>query len=196
MDTPTAITPSPGEIIASVSTRQRGKPRWTELTIAYAPAADQRCFIAEVAGHSTMQGETTKRRSVRVSSVERALELFDQDSDATQNVRVEALDWWDRNGERVKADVLRLRQIERGEFGYQGTTLLQAIAWLYGDAQAGKAQRLADDFGVPRRTVAHALDQEQSGQPLTGWQKAFISSLRYFDRDAFQKDRANAQTPS
>lgn len=189
-----------GEEIAFVSTQRRGQPRWTELAIVYAPQADGRCFWSQISGLSTMQGEATRQRAVYVGTIERALELFDQDSDATQALRVQALDWQDRNPERAKTDVLTLRAVEgiapNGPLatanqpdGYQGSTLLQAVHWLYGSAQAGMAQRLADDFGVPRRTVAHALDQEQSGQALTGWTKAFISSLRFFNRAAFHMSR-------
>ena len=190
-----AVDLTGAECIAFTSTAERGKPRWTELSIHYKPHPSGVRFHAEVTGRSTMRGEHTKRRAVYVGSLARALQHFDQDSDATNALRIQALDWEDRNRERIAGDVEALRELERGqvpggfvdvtERGYKGSTLLQAVSWLYGDAQAGKAQRLAEDFGVPRRTVSHALDQEAAGHGLTGWAKAFVSALAFFDRAAW-----------
>ena len=199
---PMAINISQTEafIIGFATSAAPGRNRWTELAVYSLPDASGRAFLSEITGRSSLPGEATRRKRVYVGTIERALEFFDDDSDLAESVRISARDWHDRNADRVKADVLAQREAERASrearkppaAGYQGTTLLQLVSWLYGDAQAGKAARLAEDFGVPRRTVAHALDQEQAGEGLTGWAKAFVSAMRWFDRDGWQAAREAA----
>lgn len=176
-----------GETVAFVSTKREGADRWTELLVTYLPDASGRCFVADIVGQSTRPGDVIRRKRIYVGSLARALRHFETDSDATDSIIAQAEDWEERNRERIKADILKQRQLEKAPASqpYLGSTLLGAVQWLYGSAQAGMAQRLADDFGVPRRTVADALDKEQGGQALSGWAKAFVSAMRYFDRAAF-----------
>lgn len=75
--------------------------------------------------------------------------------------------------------------------------LLGGIMWLYegivpeGDDQAA-VDAFAADFGIDRRDVgaavfAHGVGYQQTD--LNGW-KALIAGLRFFDREAFQANRA------
>lgn len=190
------IDTSAGELVAFVSTERPDASRWTELSVIYLPEASGRCFVAEVTGRSRVDGEAVRRRPIYVGSLERALKLFDEDSEATHALRLAAEDWMERNADRPKQDVLRLRQAERGDApagteGFSGQDGLDgALSWLYPDGpSAGRAQRLETDFGVPRRTVDNALSQEGKGEQLTGWARAFLSALRWFDRAAFHRSK-------
>jgi hypothetical protein len=195
---PMKIDIAQAENIAFVSTR-RGDPggppqRWTELAIFYLPDASGRCFIAQVDGVSEFRGEGRRRKRAYVGTVAAAMQLFDEDSDATATVWTMAKDWLDRNPERAKQDVLRLRQLERQPLGGLSFTgqggLAGALRWLYPDLETESQQSnaLERDFGIPARTVRHAL---RAGE-LTGWAKGFVSSLLFFDRDRFQAARGRA----
>lgn len=195
---PLEIDVSGADVVAFVSSDRPGVQQWTELAIFYLPGADGRCFVARTEGLSRVEGQTTRRRAIYVGSMDRALGFFDA-GDLANSVYIQAGDWLERNGHSIGNDIAAAQAAERGRKvhagaprGYTGSTLLGAVAWLYGDAQAGKAARLAEDFGVPRRTVAHALDQEQGGSDLTGWSRAFVSALMHFDRDAFHAMKGGA----
>lgn len=179
------------ENIAFVSTR-RGDPggaaqRWTELAVFYLPDASGRCFLAQVDGLSEFPGEGKRRRRIYVGTMPAALKHFDDDSDATDALRTQAEDWLARNGDRTKADVLRLRERERrpkGGLGFTGEGgLAGALRWLYPElaTESQLSSALEQDFGVPARTVRDAL---QNGR-MSGWLKGFVSSLMFFDHDRF-----------
>lgn len=52
-------------------------------------------------------------------------------------------------------------------------------------SESALADQFAEDFGVPSRTVRHALAQQREGKDLPSWCKAFLGALMWFDREAF-----------
>lgn len=186
-----------GETVAMVSTRREGAPRWSELEVWFLPDVSGRCFVAESRGCSSIPGEVTKRQRIYVGTLDRALRMFDE-SDAGENVRLMAEDWLERNPGRVAEALKALRRFRGapgGAQGYDGAGGLSgALAWLYQPpgvelTEGRLSEAVAQDFGVPSRTVRHALGMERDGKPLTGWAGAFVRALRWFDRDAFRKSK-------
>lgn len=196
---PLDVDTTRAERIAFASTSRPTADRWTELAVYYLPDPCGRAFLAEIVGKSSRAGEATRRRAVYVGTLDRALGFFD-DGDLADAVRLEANDWADRNSFRVQNDIEQLRADEKAQragrradsIGTTATTLTGALDWLYGASATGKPAKVQEDFGVPRRTVAHALDQEGQGQAMSGWAKAFVAALRFFDREAFWAAKGGA----
>lgn len=189
---PLEIDLTQAETIAFVSSRTGDQQtHWTELAVRYLPNADGRAFFAEVLGQTAVAGQTQRRRAIYVGSIARALEFFDQ-GDLFDSVQIQVADWADRNAGRLERDLKQLREVERRKhgapIGFTGEGgLAGALRWLYGDiSEGGASMRLELDFGVPNRTVRHALRQQAEGKPLTGWAKGFLSALLFFDRAQFQ----------
>jgi hypothetical protein len=184
---PTDIDVSGAEIVAFSSSDRPDTRHWTELAVFFRPSADGRLFVARSEGCSRVEGQTTRRRAVYVGTLDRALEFFD-DSELADAVRLQARDWLDRNLKRVATAVSRCRGAPIGFLGQGG--LIGALRWLYRDDEGSwnenvLAIALAQDFGVPARTVRESLKNEREGKELPSWCRAFIASLMHFDRAAF-----------
>lgn len=184
---PTDIDVSGADVVAFASSDRQGARQWTELGVFFIPSADGRVFLARAEGCSRVEGQTTRRRAVYVGTLDRALEFFD-DSELADAVRLQARDWLDRNLKRVEEAVGRCRGAPIGFLGAGG--LLGALRWLYRDEEASWNENvlsgaLAQDFGVPARTVRDALQKEREGNELPSWCRAFLASLMHFDRAAF-----------
>lgn len=190
---PLEIDTASAETVAFVSSRVDDRQtNWTELGVYYVPNADGRCFLAQAIGRTTIRGQTQRKREVYVGSLQRALDSFDA-SELADSIQLQAEDWLERNPGRVEADVKQLREVERrpaaAPIGFTGEGgMIGALQWLYGaDLSPGALSAHLDrDFGVPGRTVRHALKQEADGVALTGWAKAFVSALLFFDRGQFK----------
>ncbi len=78
--------------------------------------------------------------------------------------------------------------------GYPGPDVLAAaLRWLYPDPTAGALARLMEeDFGMPARTVRHALSIEAGTTEGNSapWVQMFITTLRCFDRELWMAGKS------
>jgi len=131
-------------------------------------------------------------RAVAYGTMARALNSFDP-----SNLRDDLVDAIPGDAADVYPDSNAIRaQRARGRRGYQGAdeNMEQAVGWLYDEGGEDMlpthlARSLEADFGVPFRTGYNAV----AGGALTGWPKAFIGALRYFDRGAWRQSRREAE---
>lgn len=161
-----------------------GGTRWTELSIAFRPG-ERRPFVAESFGKSTVPGEREFHRQRAGRSIEEVSRLFDNSRLA--DAIAEQVDEWSRlNPDKVQQGQPAPRIAWDGKDGLRG-----ALLWLYADTinaeltTNGLAKLFEFDWGVPGRTVTHALNQERDGEGLPSWCKAFLGALQHFDREAF-----------
>lgn len=153
-----------------------GRSRWTEIAIWYLTDAKhwRRPWVSEVIGRSTVEGERDKRSVVAVGSLERAVKLFD-DSDLARVAILQAEQWREEN-----ADRLRRRPTEDA----LPTTDAEMLAWLYpGSVLKNWPVLIERDFGTGESTTRAAL---KNG---TDVKVPLRAVLRWFDREAFQRDR-------
>lgn len=160
-----------------------GQPmRWTELSIFFDPN-HRRPFVAQVVGRSIEHGEVDRVRQRRAKTIDQAADLFDA-SDPGEACRKQAQDWEDASGLIGKTGEPPRIQFD----GKRG--LLGALTWLYPGVHASKfADTFADDFGVPARTVRHALMSERNAVGLPSWCLAFLGAMQHFDRESFHEMR-------
>jgi hypothetical protein len=195
------------ERIAFASTKDDGRDRWTELAVYYLhqPPVRGRQWLSEALGCSIVQGERTRMRRLYLSSLDRALKLF-EDSDIGVIVTEEARDWAEHNRSPWK-DAL-----ERGaaRFGTGPARILtenkdpptaigqawldhnapetdaDALAWLYGETDSSKATypaMLARDMGMSANAITTAL---REGKPV---RVPFLKLVPFLNRDAFRAAR-------
>jgi hypothetical protein len=186
------------EIVAFATNKKDGRHAWTELAIYFRPDPETgRNFIAEVKGRyqgpDGQRGRDTTQR-VYVASAERAVAFFDPESRLTSAASVQALDWQDRNRQRLASadgDSGRNQPRQAPIQGFTGSGGLKgALAWLYEGETGDLSKRAAADFGVSDRTIRNALKMEADGQKLSGWVLGFIAALSGFDRDTLPHRRA------
>lgn len=184
---PDGIDTSKLERIAFATSRNeedRMQARWTELAVYHRPG-ERRPFVAESIGRTKVKGEVDFNRQRVGKTVEEVCRLFD--NSRLHDEIVEQVQKW--------ADANNLVDREPPSVQFTGDGGLRgALLWLYPaaskDASENElAKRFQYDFGVPMRTVSHALAQEREGQGLPSWCKAFIAALQHFDRDNFYKCR-------
>lgn len=159
--------------------------RWTELSLFHRPG-ERRPFLADSRGCSKVEGEREYKRQRVAKSIEEACRLFDN-SRLHDEIITKAQAWADAQPAAPG------RQAPAIQFDGAGG-LRGALLWLYPDASVDEAdsalgKRFLHDFGVPVRTVTHALKQQSDGQGLPSWCLAFIGGLQHFDRDAFYANR-------
>ena len=159
--------------------------RWTELGIYYRPG-ERRPFVAQSIGRSKVLGETDFVRQRVGKSIDEVSRLFDN-SRLADDVAAQAQAWLDRHPEAVGTPPPRIQF--NGAGGLRG-----ALLWLYPTSSKDSsdnvlAKQFQNDWGVPVRTVTHALAQERDGEGLPSWCKAFMGALQHFDRDAFHAAR-------
>lgn len=198
---PNMIDVSGAEIVAHVTSDRPGVSHWTELGVFFLPGVDGRVFVARAEGCSRVPGQTTRRRTVYVGTLDRALEFFD-DGDLKDALVIQAKDWDDRNRDwpTKAADAINQLRAEEagrkvhagGPKGYVGDgTLIDALRWLYDPIREqivsdnNLVDAFAGDFGVPARTVRESLKNQKDGKKLPSWAGAFVGSLMHFDRGAF-----------
>lgn len=165
--------------------------RWTELAIYFRPD-ERRPFFATAIGKTKMPGEKEFYRQRHGKTIEDVCAIFDNSRLADQIIE-QAQAWTDRQERALKA--AQPLTVVQPAIRFDGAGGLRgALLWLYpaapGDSSdSALASGFAQDFGVPDRTVRHALKQERDGADLTPWVKAFIGALMHFDRDAFHAMR-------
>jgi hypothetical protein len=138
------------ELIASVSSHEPGRDRWTELKVWYCrtPPSKGRPWLAESIGRSVVPGETDRIRRLNVGSLERALKLF-TDSDLGVIVSELAREWAETSPPSIdparletakkSADRLGLSDVVR-DFGVRRAG--QLVVSYGGGLRAGKSDAL------------------------------------------------------
>lgn len=199
------------EEIARVSGWAEGKRVWTELAVYYR-SGFIRQFVAVVEGKTTgEQGFVPKFKATASGTLDRALAWF-EDSALTQKLYemipegIEA-QWPTANQVSAAIDAGRDFIADRKPklvadaplprvrvVGYPGAAkLVDALAWLYPEI-AAPSKLVERDFGMPSRTVRHAMSIEagETAGNQGAWVQLFIASLRYFDRELWQACRDKA----
>lgn len=182
--------------IAEVSS-QPDDPRERATTVAYTKLSiwwiddEQRPFIAVVEGkigQAATHEMVDRFRAAATGTIERAIGWFDPSNlrdDLADAIPADAAETY------PDANTLRTRNAQARR-GYQGAAdMREAAIWLFDGAEADTttlARGLVEDFGIPFRTAFNALQ----GGALTGWAKAFIVALRYFDRGAWRAAKREA----
>lgn len=178
------------EIVAQVGHDVTNRARWTELRIYFTPDRAMP-FVAETLGCTTVAGEVDRVRRREYPSVDKALKLFDKDSNLTDQITSLAQRWLVHNEKRVAA--YYDRKVASKSFG--GDTFTAALSWLYPDVSGPDRPRLLaleKDFGIPLRTGQHLLKIDKAGEEMPAQMGAFLRALRYFNRDAWQRQKETA----
>jgi len=178
------------ERIAFATSEPVGVPagRWTELGVYYdhRPTNPGKPWIAVVRGCSTYPGETMREEIIQVGTLERALKLFDPNSQLGRSVIAQAEDWQEPAPILPVPDILPDTLARPPHNRFTGTDQDEALRWLYG-AELDKltpAKLLERDFGVVEGTVRAAV---KAGREI---KIPLAAAMRFFDREAFQRARA------
>lgn len=191
-----ALLASGATCIAEVSSEfdipAGAKDMWTVLSLWWIDDED-RPFIAVAegkVGKNAPIGMVNRFRSASFGTMNRAFGWFDE-----TNLRDDLLDAIPADASTIypNANVIRSRRAaaRREERGYEGEATIAGVAlWLYGQgiSSTAMARMLEEHFGIPFRTAFNGI----TGSPSTGWAKAFIASMRYFDRKRFHHDHGIA----
>lgn len=186
-----ALRESGAACVASVSSRPDSEHEWanttayTELSIWWIED-EARPFIAVVeglTGPAAAPHMVDRFRAVAKGTLDAALSWFDP-----SNLRDDLADAIPSYAAERFPDGMAIRasRAREGRF-YEGKPVMSDIAaWLYEGEEENPtalANALERDFGVPMRTAFNALQ----GDNLSGWGKAFIRAMRFFDRKAFHQ---------
>jgi len=178
---PNEIDTSRAERIGFYSTAGEGKQNWTELAV-YFLTEDRwrrRPFLSELVGKSSVPGQVDKVQRVSGGSFDKVIRLF-ADTPPARVAIEQGRAWLRENGRDEVTGLPR-------SFGLPKTDA-DALAWLYGDADPKTWPRLVEqDFGIGESTTRAAL---KNGTPV---KLPLIALLRWFDREAFQRDRASRE---
>lgn len=157
---------------------------WTELSLWWTED-EQRPFTAVVEGRvgpHAPQHYVDRFRSTLHGTLNRALGSFE-----TSNLLYDLVEAIPADADSVFPDANALRQRSaRRKRGYQGEeTVIGVVRWLYGDGPSSTelARMVAADFGVPFRTAFNGITAATGS---SGWAKAFVAAMRYFDRGAWK----------
>lgn len=164
-----------------------GKTHWTDLSIYYRED-DNMPFVSVVELIVTDEdGNLSEERfkSYASGTVDGAVKKFD-DTLLTQQLQSQLPE---DMGPFPDGDTRRMLAAQARR-GYQGPPdILEALGWLYeGQPFVGPtnlAKAVEADFDVPWRTVYNAM----TGTPPTGWAKAFVRALAFFDRGKWRSDK-------
>lgn len=178
---PNDIDTSRAERIGFFSTHEDGKTHWTEIAVWF--LTDERWrrrpFLSELIGKSSIPGQVDKVQRISGGSFEKVTRLF-ADTPPARIAIEQARDWLRENGRDEVTGLPRSYALPK--------TDEEALAWLYGDVDPRIWPRLVqEDFGVGESTTRAAL---KNG---TAVKLPLLSILRYFDREAFQRDRASRE---
>ncbi len=176
---PNDIDTSRAERIGFFSTYEEGKTHWTELAVWFLTQDRwrRRPFLSELVGKSTIPGQVDKVQRISGGSFEKVVRLFDDTAPARAAIE-EARNWLRDHGRDEVTGLPRSFALPK--------TDVDALAWLYGDADPKTWPRLVEqDFGIGESTVRAAL---KNGTPV---KLPLLSILRYFDRERFGRDRAD-----
>lgn len=150
--------PNTPERIAFRSTQSEGqfpKPRWTEMSLDYDPAAaDGNAFIANITGKSSVPTETDRVNEVSYHTLDLALVHFDDSAPARSIIR-QAQVWAER-----KVHAHEARKTALAPAMIIPTDDATALTMLYGAEaveQRGFVARVARDFGLGESSVRMAL---------------------------------------
>lgn len=188
-----ALVESGAALVASASSRPDDPQEWAE-TVSYTRLSvwwiedDARPFIAVVEGllgPKAAPHMVDRFRAVAKGTLDAALNWFDP-----SNLRDELADAIPSYAEERFPDAMAIRAARARERRfYDGPEAMRDIAvWLYEDDDADNttlARNVEKDFGVPFRTGYNAI----KGENLSGWGKAFMKAMRFFDRKAFHRAR-------
>lgn len=182
--------------IAHRSSHAPSRTRWTEISIFYDQAAqdrepgDRKPWIAVVAGLSTEPGDTARRNVHRAGTLERALKIIDRTTQIGMVVCAEAEEWLADHPEANQgvpigelADDIVNGLVPR--FSDQ----IDALRWLYGDEafeQLTPAKLLERDMGAGEGTVRAAL---KAGRDI---RVPLLALIPFINRDAFRRAKGLA----
>jgi hypothetical protein len=189
--TKAALLASGAACIASVSSRPADPDEW-DRTSAYTQLSlwweedEARPFIAVVEGllgPAAAPHMVERFKAVTKGTLDAALNWFEP-----SNLRDELADAIPSYAEERFPDAMTIRaaRAAEGRFYSGEPNMRDVVVWLYDDEDANTsslANSLEQDFGVPMRTAFNALQ----GGNLSGWGKAFVAAMRFFDRKAFDR---------
>lgn len=189
-DTPlTEMDASQWELVAEAGQRKSGT-RWTELRIYFTPHLDYP-FVAETLGRTCFEGESDRCRRREAASITRALAAFDRDSSLTDRITSLAHRWQARHEDRIAG----FHQKRASRTAFLGKGFAEALSWLYADVAGPDRQKLLaleSDFGIPLRTGQHLLKLDKAGEAMPAQFEAFLRALRWFNRDAWLRQKEKA----
>lgn len=166
-----AIDMKGAQLIAHASSENPCKPRWTELEVYYRPDASAPWVVRSI-GRSRAAGQTDLVSQAAFYDLDMALSWF-ADSALRRQVAATARGW--RNGRQM----VQPRPAP-------DAPLRAVFAWLYGvDETDVPTARVADDFGLPRRTVQDVFKRQATGDPGSPWAGALARALRLVDPSRF-----------
>lgn len=157
------------ELVASFSSKADGRDRWTELELFFDPGVDgKKVWRAVSKGCSSRRGEVTKNRELAAGTVDRAMKLFDPDTDAGRIMQAQVDDWMDANSDRAGRVLMKgveppvlcmddqaaLRQL----FGTDTTLKSQAEALGLGESTLRMQLKDGKDVRVALRAILPFVD--------------------------------------
>lgn len=175
---PNDIDTSRAERIGFFSTYEEGKTHWTELAVWFLTEERwrRRPFLSELVGKSTIPGQVDKVQRISGGSFEKVVRLFDDTAPARAAIE-EARNWLRDHGRDEVTGLPRSFALPK--------TDEEALTWLYGQPDEGTTllRMLSRDFDIGESTIRAAL---KNGTPV---KLPLLSVLRWFDREAFRRDR-------
>jgi hypothetical protein len=158
--------------VAYASSEADGRGRWTMLAVYHHPqgAFGGKCWVSEIAAHSSREGERTKVRRLASASLERALSPI-EDSDLGIAVKAAAREYAEDHGLPLRKPGRQV--VPEGE--------REALAWLFG-VEPGE---------LSLNAAAKALGKGESTmrQALAGGREVMVplrALLPFIDREAFR----------
>ncbi|QTH19679.1 hypothetical protein HRJ34_14990 [Rhizorhabdus wittichii] len=179
---PNDIDTSRAERIGFFSTYEEGKTHWTELAVWFLTEERwrRRPFLSELVGKSRIAGQVDKVQRISGGSFEKVVRLFDDTAPARAAIE-EARNWLRDHGRDEVTGLPRSFALPK--------TDEEALTWLYGQPDEGTTllRMLSRDFDIGESTIRAAL---KNGTPV---KLPLLSVLRWFDREAFRRDRENGK---
>ena len=181
-------------LVAEASAWAEDKPTWTVLSLWW--RNNDRPFLAVVETRYADDLREGSARSGAFGTVERALGWFlatPLREALIEKMPADHAARFPNNDELRRQRGLEKRAEKRG---YQGPEDLRSLCeWLYPEVTGGPgdyAEMLRLDFGVQFETAMLWMDGRGEVQ---GWIKAFITSMRFFDRTAWHWSRGRGEKP-
>lgn len=173
------------ELIGEADNAAPGRMSHTRLALFYAPQRSTgKAFVAQV--QAFYNDEQTKVFQVYVGNLDRALEWF-KPSELTKKIKLLADDWWEMNEPRYDTDMNE--QALPDPVGIETTRLVDVLGWLYQGETGDAVEKAAQDFEILPDTLRQTVNDEASGKSLPSWARAFVNTMKFFDRVAWQKAR-------
>lgn len=162
-----------------------GKTVWTELSVWWNDDTQERPFIAVVEGRTSAAHLQDRFRASRHGTLDRALNWFDASDLREQLIQGLPTDLG------IYPDANALRAAKAKGRGFRGAPgdFLGLLQWLYDDepdlVPEELAARASGDFGMP---ILPLLDMIK-GQASTPWARAWLASMRHFNRTGWRREK-------